>query len=83
MATLGTTRYSLGLTYNEDGKTISKTSAGFNFASGSASAIAAQANLFVRGNKLSGGSFPGLKAFAGDGIQLTDVDVIARNPVEL
>lgn len=80
MAQLGTTRYGLGLTFNDtaSAKASTKTANGFNFSTGGASAIANEAAQFVWGTT---GANNGLSALVGDGYELTNADVISRNQI--
>lgn len=82
-ATLGRTRYGIGVTFadTEESATTSKAYNGFNFVSNNATVLANSASIFVRGGTYEGTVYPGLAGLLTTDFIVNDVDVIARNQV--
>lgn len=82
-ATLGRTRYGLGVTFanTQESEKTSKTYNGFNFQTSNPALIANQSALFVRGGTYNEVTYPGLAGLLAEGYQIDAFDVIARNQV--
>lgn len=80
MATLGLTRFGIGVGYGEIGTTsaTTKTYNGFNFTSDDPTAQANEAARFVRGG---GSTMPGLVGLLGESYVFSELDLIKRNSV--
>ncbi|MBR0287803.1 MAG: hypothetical protein IJQ82_02370 [Selenomonadaceae bacterium] len=82
-ATLGRTRYGIGVEFSdtEENATTSKTYNGFNFISNNATVLANSASIFVRGGTHENVTYPGLAGLLAENFIVNDVDLIARNQV--
>lgn len=80
-ATLGLTRYGLGVEFLDTnaGEKTSKTYQGFNFVNDDPDTRATQAILFVRGGTRGGKNYVGLAGLLAEDYSVNGVDVIARN----
>lgn len=82
-ATLGLTRYGIGVEFNDttEGEKTSKTYNGFNFANDDADIRATQATLFVRGGTRNNVTYVGLAGLLAENFIVNSLDVIARNQI--
>lgn len=82
-ATLGRTRYGLGVTFanTTEGEKTTKTYNGFNMQTSNAIGLASQATLFVRGGEYDNVTYPGLAGLLSEEYTVNDLDIISRNQV--